>query len=86
MSVIDGDRHIIESNDGIYDFIEGGERGPLSGTLVSPFPWLDGRHSLVDPKRWAATDAKRWRDFMDYAGIDEAVVFPTAALAHGLIS
>ncbi len=31
MSVIDGDGHVIESNDGIYDFIEGRERGPISG-------------------------------------------------------
>lgn len=83
--VIDGDGHVTESNDGLFEFVEGPRKGSISGTLVSPFPWLDGAHALTDPKRHVATDARRWRDFMDYCGIAEAVVFPTAGLACGLI-
>ncbi len=83
-AVIDGDGHIIESYEGIYDFLEG-VKGPIGNTLVSPFPWLDGRHTLVDPIRWQATDAARWREFMDYAGIAQAVLYPTAALSLGTI-
>ena len=84
--VIDGDGHVSESFQGLYDFLDGPLRGnTIAGSAVSPLPWLDGRHTLVDPKRWAATDAQRLGEFMDYAHIDEAVVFPTAGLSHGLI-
>lgn len=83
-TTIDGDGHVIESFSGIYDFVEG-LSGPIGDTLVSPFPWLDGRHTLVDPSRWRATDAGRWREFMDYSGISQAVLYPTAALSLGTI-
>ncbi len=83
-TTIDGDGHVIESFSGIYDFLEG-FTGPIGDTLVSPFPWLDGRHTLVDPSRWRATDAGRWREFMDYAGISQSVLYPTAALSLGTI-
>ncbi|MEK7215213.1 MAG: amidohydrolase family protein, partial [Chloroflexota bacterium] len=68
-----------------YDFLEGMPKHGLRDTCVSPLPWLDGRHALVDTVRWTATSGKVWGDFMDYAGIDQAVIYPSSGLALGLI-
>ncbi len=85
-TIIDADGHVIESFDGLYDFVEGPLKGVnLRGSMVSPLPWIDGWHALVDPARWAATDAKRWGEFLDVAGIAASVLYPTAGLAHGII-
>jgi len=84
--IIDADGHVIESFDGLYDFLDGPLKGArLTGSMVSPFPWLDGWHTLVDPARWAATDARRWGEFLDATGISASVLFPTAGLGHGVI-
>ncbi len=64
--VIDADGHVIENFDELYDFLDGPLKGArLAGSMVSPLPWLDGWHTLVDPARWAATDARRWGEFLD---------------------
>lgn len=85
-TVVDADGHVIESFEGLYDFVDGPFRGAkLGNTLISPLPWIDGWHTLVDPGRWTATDAKRWGEFMDATGISASVLYPTAGLAHGII-
>lgn len=84
--VIDADGHVIENFDELYDFLDGPLKGArLAGSMVSPLPWLDGWHTLVDPARWAATDARRWGEFLDATGIAVSVLFPTAGLGHGVI-
>lgn len=85
-TVIDADGHVIESFEGLYDFLDGPFQGAkLGNTAISPLPWIDGWHTLVDPQRWAATDAKQWGRFMDATGIKASVLYPTAGLAHGII-
>lgn len=88
--VIDGDGHVMERPGEIMDFIEGPWEGPTSGLINSPFPSLDGAHINASrahgrKEKVSGTDAVVWREFMDFAGIDEAVLYPTAALSLGLI-
>ena len=72
--IIDADGHVIESHEGLYDFLDGPLKGArLAGTMVSPLPWLDGWHTLVDPVRWKATDGRRWGEFLDATGIAMSV-------------
>ena len=84
--VIDADGHIVESFDGLYEHLEGPFRGrKLAGTAISPMPWIDGWHALVNPDRWCATTAAQWGEFLDVARIRAAVLYPTSGLAHGII-
>jgi uncharacterized protein len=80
--VIDGDGHIIEDPDGIADCLEAPYTGRRS--VLGLFPSLDGR-----PRRkrgtMAPTTVAEWQAFLEQTGIEQAVIYPTAALTIGLV-
>src|ERR1044071_4344032 len=84
--VIDGDGHIWENEQEVMAFLEGKYRGIRLGSVFHPWPSLDGRYR-IPPGGLAApqTSAKIWGQFLDATGIEQAVVYPTGGLAHGLI-
>jgi len=87
----DGDGHVLENDDELDQYFEGEWKGNkrLSGLTI--FPSLDGwsRSAIVregDPQRssWS-TDAKIWGAILDKVGLEGSVLYPTAALAFGLM-
>jgi predicted TIM-barrel fold metal-dependent hydrolase len=93
--VIDADGHVLETDAELYDYLE----PPFSGDpaiLKFPFfPTLDGfqrvARRLATGTRKLRPDATEvtvteWIDFLDRAGIEMAVVYPTHGLGFGLIT
>lgn len=87
----DGDGHVLENDAEIDKYFEGEWKGNrrLSGLTI--FPSLDGwaRSSIIkhgDPERSAwHTDAKVWGNILETVGLEGSVLYPTAALAFGLM-
>lgn len=93
--VIDGDGHIFED----YPAIQKHFRYPLNqsniGRIFGVFPQLDHlHHGLMfnPPDSFGITDGvfkdpgpKGWLEFMDKAGLEAAVLYPTGALGYGRI-
>jgi predicted TIM-barrel fold metal-dependent hydrolase len=79
LKIIDADGHIREEVDAIREFLPAPFRGrkPFFPSWPS-----DGRYrgTPID-----STTPELWRDFMDAVGIEQAVVYPTLGLSHGLI-
>ncbi len=77
--VIDGDGHIYERDEDIIPYLRGKYPEEALRTYYL-FPTLDGwRRGL--PPRGHRYDAEGWSQFMDDAGISEAVIYPTLGLA-----
>jgi uncharacterized protein len=78
--VMDADGHINEDPADIGSFLG----APYGGKnhFFPAWPSLDGRFRSPDV---TATDVTMWTGFLESAGVDEAVIYPTMGLAHGLI-
>lgn len=83
--VIDGDGHVIEYVDDIVKFMPRPYRDRVMGMQV--FPPLDHHHSAfmadVPPRAFRMVNDKDWVAFMDHAGFEATVVYPTFGLAVG---
>ena len=85
--IIDADGHILEENDEIEDYFEGPWEGHRRHKVFTLFPSLDGwpRGAVKGLKKATQTSPESWTAFIDGAGIDAAVLYPTAGLGFGLI-
>ena len=89
--IIDADGHIIERDTQIKEYLEEPYRGNPDLLGVPFFPTLDGfnraARRIADGKGkgMPQPDAKRWLAFLDDAGIEVSVIYPTNGLAYGLI-
>ena len=85
--IIDADGHILEENDELEDYFEGPYEGHRRHQVFGLFPSLDGwpRGAVKGLKKATQTSPESWTAFIDGAGIDAAVLYPTAGLAFGLI-
>lgn len=88
--IIDADGHVRELDEWLFEYLEGRYRGMLHNKTFSFFPSLDGWHvPLTSPQGREEADmrpdAARWVSVLDELGIEQAVLYPTAGLAHGLI-
>ena len=90
--VIDGDGHITERSKEILEFLGGNYRGTSKdeswADTFSPFPSLDGwarLSGMSSPGLRDYPDCDTWISFLEECGIQTTVVYPTAALAFGLI-
>ena len=89
--VIDADGHVVERDDQLLQYLDEPFRG-REDLLTGPFfPSLDGWHRaarrIADGKgrTLTAPQAKEWLAFLDTAGIEMSVLYPTSGLAYGLI-
>ena len=90
--VIDGDGHTTERSKEILEFLGGNYRGTSKdeswADTFSPFPSLDGwarLSGMSSPGLRDYPDCGTWISFLDECGIETTIVYPTAALAFGLI-
>jgi hypothetical protein len=91
-AVIDGDGHITERSKELLEYLGGNYRGTSTeegwADTFSPFPSLDDWARLSgmgSPGQRDYPDCDTWVSFLDECGIQTTVVYPTAALAFGLI-
>jgi len=79
LRIIDADGHIREDVSEIQEYLD-----PPFGGRKFFFPlWPgDGRFR---GGRIHSTPPKLWQDYMDAVGIEQAVLYPTLGLSHGLI-
>lgn len=89
--IFDGDGHVLESDAQLENYFEGKWKGNRRLDGLTIFPSLDGwsRSSIVAEgdqgrKHWT-TDAKIWAEILDKIGLEGSVLYPTAALAYGLM-
>jgi predicted TIM-barrel fold metal-dependent hydrolase len=89
--IIDADGHVIERDAQIKAYLEEPYRSHPDLLNVPFFPTLDGwnraARRIADGKGkgMPAPDAEAWVDFVDSAGVEAAVLYPTNGLAFGLI-
>jgi uncharacterized protein len=82
--VVDADGHVVEDDEELNQYLDPPyNKGREPGYSI--FPSLDGwPRQLKRP--WRRSIAlEQWTSFMDEAGIEQAVLYPTAGLAIGLI-
>jgi len=86
-SIIDADGHLLEKDDEIENYFDGAYQGYRRHQVFSLFPSLDGwpRGAVKGLKKATETTPESWLEFIDRTGIDQAVIYPTAGLAFGLI-
>ncbi|SRR5581483_4257431 len=85
-SVIDADGHVRELAEEVVDFCEGRYRHLKRFRTFAMYPTLDGWfRGAQSPDMEDFVTPARWLEFMDTAGIETAVLYPTAGLAAGLI-
>lgn len=89
--VIDADGHVVERDDQLLRYLDEPFKG-REDLLTGPFfPSLDGWHRaarrIADGKgrTLTAPQAKEWLAFLDTAGIEMSVLYPTSGLAYGLV-
>ena len=87
--VIESDGHVRERDTDLVEFLEEPYR---SGDIILNFPFfptLDGFHRGARRARMGHSerrvDQQSWLDFLDEAGIESAVLYPTSGLACGMI-
>jgi predicted TIM-barrel fold metal-dependent hydrolase len=84
--IIDADGHVVETDVELYEYFESPYREMKQLRSFAFFPSLDGwPRSFLTPFSVGRTDAPDWLAFLDEVGIEQAVLYPTKALAHGLI-
>ena len=89
--IFDGDGHVLESDDELAQYFEGDYKGGQRMTGLGIFPSLDGwsrgpmlRAEDSNRKYWH-TNADIWAECLEMIGAEGTVLYPTAALAHGLM-
>jgi uncharacterized protein len=86
--VIDGDGHIVENHEAIWQKMPAEYRGEYF-SIKSPFPPNDHLHAanrhFVPPGAFAKVGRDGWIDFMDEVGIASAVLYPSNGLAFGRV-
>ena len=89
--VFDGDGHVLEDTDELIQYFEGDYAGRTRATALGLFPGLDGwsRGAMIGKedsnRKYWHTDAAVWAECLADIGADGSVLYPTAALAHGLM-
>ena len=87
MTIIDGDGHVLEDAEEISRFLPSPYRelGPFAlSKLLPPLDHLHAQPFELLPDAFGAGKPVRlaeWRNFMTYTGIQQAVLYPTWALA-----
>jgi predicted TIM-barrel fold metal-dependent hydrolase len=89
--VFDGDGHVLETDAQLDKYYEGSWKGSRRLAGMTIFPSLDGWSRSVQiaehdtaRKHWTS-DAKIWGEALDKIGLDGSVLYPTIALAYGLM-
>ena len=89
--VFDGDGHVLENDDELAEYYEGEYADCMRWGCMGIFPGLDGwsRSPMLakddaNRKYWH-TDAAVWAECLSDIGAEGTVLYPTAALAHGLM-
>lgn len=89
MTIIDGDGHVFEDIAGIVRHLPSQLASSAFVRLLGPFPQLDHLHhgtwvspdgSFEDPRQ------PGWSAFLDEAGFEGAVMYPTIALSYGRLT
>src|SRR3989304_3900939 len=89
--VIDADGHVVERDQQIFKYLDPPFRGKEDLLNVAFFPSLDGWHRaarrVADGKGrgMPSPQAREWLAFLDEAGVEMSVLYPTGGLAYGLI-
>lgn len=88
--IIDGDGHIYENDEEIFDYLDGPYRAKRTLRGFSFWPSIDGFHrgaihAHLGLHKSFETDASIWLEFLERADIRETVLYPTAGLGHNLI-
>lgn len=89
--VFDGDGHVLETDEELLDYYEGDLAGKKRIQTLPIFPTLDGwsRGPMIaredSNRKYWHTDAKVWAECLADIGAEGSVLYPTAALAHGLM-
>ena len=90
-SVFDGDGHVLEDDDELAAYYEGEYAGGTRMKGLGIFPSLDGwsRGPMLaaadSNRKYWHTDADVWSECLAQIGAEGSVLYPTAALAHGLM-
>jgi predicted TIM-barrel fold metal-dependent hydrolase len=90
--VFDADGHALEVDDELAEHYEGAYKFGRRQRTWSLFPSLDGwsRGFLINrddaERRYMHTDAKVWGEIIDDLQLEGTVLYPTAGLAHGLMT
>ena len=91
--VFDGDGHVLENDDEMISYYEGGYAGLQRFKTFGIWPSLDGWARGVimasdeeSSRTYTHTDAAVWGEMLERIGADGTVLYPTAGLAAGLIS
>jgi predicted TIM-barrel fold metal-dependent hydrolase len=89
--VFDGDGHVLETDEQLDKYYEGNWKGSRRLAGMTIFPSLDGWSRSVQiseqdkgRKHWTS-DAKIWGNMLDQMGVEGSVLYPTIALAYGLM-
>ena len=88
IGIIDGDGHVLEDEAAIATYFPKEYGQYLSRRAGKVFPALDHLHeglTIRPPGSFMPAPVDRWVDFQDSAGIEGAVLYPTAGLACGRI-
>jgi predicted TIM-barrel fold metal-dependent hydrolase len=88
--IIDGDGHIYENDEEIFDYLEPPYRGKRTLRGFSFWPSIDGFHrgaihAHMGLHKSFETNAPMWLEFLERTGIGQTVLYPTAGLGHNLI-
>jgi uncharacterized protein len=86
--VIDADGHIYENHEEIEEYFEGKYRGTRRARAYSLFPSLDGWPRGLGagrPDKVLETRPQDVVQFVENMGLESTVLYPTAALAIGLV-
>jgi predicted TIM-barrel fold metal-dependent hydrolase len=88
-TIVDGDGHVLEDAAGISSFLASPykELGPFAiNKLLPPLDHLHSQPFQLLPDAFGAgkpVGPDEWRGFMSYTGVQQAVLYPTWALAYG---
>ena len=91
MPVFDGDGHVLDNDAELDGYFEDGWKNSKRLTGMTIFPSLDGWSRSVQiseqdaSRRYWHTDANVWGDILDRMGLEGSVLYPTIALAYGLM-
>ena len=90
--VFDSDGHVFENDDEIFEYYEGKYANQTRFKTFGLFPSLDGWSRGVimgrsgQKRAYTHTNAEIWGEVLDKLGAEGSVLYPTAALAFGLMS